>query len=390
MKQDKRFVSNQNNEETPEQERNQALAQNPVTLIASENCWMEQNAINQLNALRRLPGVLRVVGLPDLHAGRSPIGVAVETEGILYPHLLGNDIGCGMGLFRTGIQAKRFKQERFVTRLNHIRRLEDLPVKNPYPEESPIYDLGTIGGGNHFAEFQTVERIEDRTLLPDLGREWEEEVLLLIHSGSRGYGQRIAASFSEAAGVSPGIPTASDLGREYTRLHHDALLWAERNRLLVAEQLVEYLGFEGPVTRLLDCPHNFLEEREDGRVLHRKGAVSAENHLVVIPGSRGSLTYLAAPAVEEERLEFCLRSLSHGAGRKWARSLCKSRLRDKYDRDSIRRTGLKSQVVCHDTELLYQEAPEAYKNVEQVIGALEQHGLLRIVATLRPRITYKG
>lgn len=371
--------------------RDKQIDRNPVTLITAEGCWMEQNAINQLNALSKLPGVLRVVGLPDLHAGRSPIGVAVETEELIYPHLLGNDIGCGMGLFRTGIQPKRFKQERFVTRLNHIRRLEDLPAPNPYPEESPIYDLGTIGGGNHFAEFQTVERVEDQVLLADLGIEWEEdEILLLIHSGSRGYGQRIAEGFSEAAGVPLGISAGSDLGREYRRLHDDALLWAERNRLLVAEKLVEYLGFEGPVTQLLDCPHNFLEQNGDGRILHRKGAVSAENNLVVIPGSRGSLTYLAAPVKDRERLEFCLNSLSHGAGRKWARSLCKSRIRDKYDRDSIRRTGLKGQVVCHDTELLYQEAPEAYKNVEQVIGALEQHGLIRIVATLRPRITYKG
>ena len=83
-------------------------------------------------------------------------------------------------------------------------------------------------------------------------------------------------------------------------------------------------------------------------------------------------------------------SLSHGAGRKWARSLCRSRLRNKYDRDSIRETALKSRVVCHDTGLLYQEAPEAYKNVEQVVAALEEHRLAEVAATPRPLITYKG
>ena len=83
-------------------------------------------------------------------------------------------------------------------------------------------------------------------------------------------------------------------------------------------------------------------------------------------------------------------SLSHGAGRKWARSVCKSRIYDLYDRDSIRETKLKSRVVCHDTELLYQEAPEAYKNIETVIESLLAFGLIEVVATLRPILTYNA
>lgn len=350
-------------------------------IISNEKCWMEQTAITQLEKIAELPCVTRAVGLPDLHAGKSPIGIAVETEGIFYPHLIGNDIGCGMGLFQTGIGLRKFKQDRFVTRLNHIRALEDLPSENPYPEESPIFDLGTIGGGNHFAEFQTVEELFDREAFETLGIR-REDLLLLVHSGSRGYGQRILTEFLDYNGLA----AKSEKAQAYLRAHDDALLWAKRNRALVADKLVEWLDFGSGVNLIADCVHNFLEE-QNGRYLHRKGAVSAKKGLAVIPGSRGSLTYLVLPAQDTA---FSADSLSHGAGRKWARSICKSRIRDKYDRDTIRQTKLKSKVVCHDTELLYQEAPEAYKNIDQVIAALKQHGLIQVVASLRPLITFKG
>lgn len=352
-----------------------------VTIITNEKCWMEQTAIDQLGGVARLPGVTHAVGLPDLHAGKSPIGIAVETRGVLYPHLVGSDIGCGMGLFATGIPLRKYKQERFVTRLEHIRALEDLPTGDAYPEASPIPDLGTIGGGNHFAEFQALEEVFLPQETAALGLE-RDRLYLLIHSGSRGYGQRILNQFPGAAG----LPAGSGPAAAYLSAHADALLWARRNRALVAEKLVDYLGFGHTVLPLLDCFHNYVEER-DGAFLHRKGAVSALDGLVVLPGSRGSLTYLLRPAADTAG---SLHSLSHGAGRKWARSLCKSRIKDKYDRDSIRSTRLKSRVVCHDTELLFQEAPEAYKNIDQVVSALVEHGLAEVAATLRPLITYKG
>lgn len=136
----------------------------------------------------------------------------------------------------------------------------------------------------------------------------------------------------------------------------------------------------------MESCHNYLEQTEDGW-LHRKGSVSAKHGAVVIPGSRGSLTYVCVPGKDTG---ISLDSLSHGAGRKWARSVCKSRIDRKYDRNSIRSTKFKSQVVCHDTNLLFAEAPEAYKNVEQVIASLQEFGLIEVAATLRPLITYKG
>ena len=84
-------------------------------LISSGKNWMEQAAKDQLLAVSRLPGVVKAVGLPDLHPGRIPVGTAVLSRGVLYPHLLGNDIGCGMSLFDTGVKKKKFKQEKWVS-----------------------------------------------------------------------------------------------------------------------------------------------------------------------------------------------------------------------------------------------------------------------------------
>ena len=133
-----------------------------IKIITSEKNWLEQTAINQLNGLAALPGIVKVVGLPDLHAGKSPVGAVAVTERMIYPQLIGGDIGCGMGLYSTGIERRKFKLGRWVTKLNNIRELADIPAVNPYEEPSPIYDLGTIGGGNHFAEFQMVEKMYDQ------------------------------------------------------------------------------------------------------------------------------------------------------------------------------------------------------------------------------------
>ena len=350
-------------------------------LISNKNNWIEQAAKDQLMGVSRLPGVVRTVGLPDLHPGKSPVGIAVLSQGRFYPHLIGNDIGCGMSLFDTGVKLKKFKQDKWVSRLSYIRELRDIPSVNLYEEECPIQDLGTIGSGNHFAEFQCVDQIYDEELAGELGI-GKDRVLLLIHSGSRGYGQEILKRFYRPEGLEEGSGEAAS----YLAEHDRALLWADRNRAVTAAKLLDTVGVDAEARVILECCHNYLERTADGW-LHRKGSVSALRGAVVIPGSRGSRTYLCVPG---KNTEVSLHSLSHGAGRKWARSICKSRIDKKYDRDSIRTTEWKSRVVCHDTNLLFQEAPEAYKNVEQVIESLKEWGLIEVAAAFRPLITYKG
>jgi release factor H-coupled RctB family protein len=107
---------------------------------------------------------------------------------------------------------------------------------------------------------------------------------------------------------------------------------------------------------------------------------------VVIPGSRGAFSYLVLPRQPDERSAY---SLAHGAGRKWARSDSRGRLEKRYTAKQLTRTDLGSYVICEDKDLLYDEAPQAYKNITVVIDDLVREGLMDVVAVLRPLVTYK-
>jgi len=137
--------------------------------------------------------------------------------------------------------------------------------------------------------------------------------------------------------------------------------------------------------RKLDVFHNFVTPYE-GQWLHRKGAAPADKGPVVIPGSRGSLSYLVMPRNDNH---CALLSLAHGAGRKWKRTDAKARLSSRFKMDDLTRTELGGRVICEDKALIYEEAPQAYKNISQVILDLENFGLIDVVATFKPMITYK-
>lgn len=350
-------------------------------VIGNDKTWIESNAVAQLNGLLKLKYVERVVGLPDLHVGKGPIGAVAACRNIIYPHIIGSDIGCGMGMYKIGVKKRRFKKDRIVTKLKDINELNDIEIQEDYKEENPIKDLGSLGSGNHFAEFQVVDKLYNKEEFESLNIS-KDEVFLLIHSGSRAYGKEILDKYLNYNGVIPN----SEEGKAYIKEHNKAILLAERNRKIVAKKLVEHLGFSQNVEEVINCIHNYVEAKEDVYI-HRKGAVSSENGLVIIAGSRGSLTYIVRPT---DNKEISLYSLSHGAGRKWARSTCKGRIKQKYNRETIRETKLKGLVVCHDTELLYEEAPEAYKSITQVINCLVEFNLIEVVATMKPIITYKG
>ena len=141
---------------------------------------------------------------------------------------------------------------------------------------------------------------------------------------------------------------------------------------------------------MLDISHNHVQRHEwrgEPGFLHRKGATPADEGLVVIPGSRGDYSYLVRPAAERDE---ALHSLAHGAGRKWARSDCVGRLKPRFSLADLQQTRFDSAVVCADRELIYEEAPQAYKDVDGVIASLQEAGLLTLVARLRPLLTYRG
>jgi len=243
------------------------------------------------------------------------------------------------------------------------------------------HSLGTIGGGNHFAELQSVESVMDATACAAAGVTGDG-VYLCVHSGSRGFGEAIlwehVAQFR-----ADGVEVASEEGVRYLARHEHARGWATANRELIAERVVERLKTQA--TRVVDVCHNWVEARE-GLWVHRKGAAPSTEAMVVIPGSRGAFSYLVMPTGSGERSGF---SLAHGAGRKWSRSDCRGRLEKRFAAKDLVRTELGSHVICEDKELLYEEAPQAYKNITVVIEDLVQAGLIKVVAVLRPLVTYK-
>lgn len=362
-----------------------------VRLISSEKSWIEGEAVRQLHYTAGFAGMKLCVGLPDLHPGKGmPIGAAFFTEKMIYPTIVGSDIGCGIGLWQTSLERHKIKRDRWAKKLKILKGCGDGVREKAMHDFSlaagPFDDgLGSIGSGNHFAELQQVEKVLCESRLSALGVN-KKQLLLMVHSGSRGLGARIfndhAAKFG-GGGLSEGSPEA----QQYIVAHDSALQWAACNRSLVASQLSRALGSDS--IPLCDHVHNSLARISYGGksgFLHRKGAVASDNGIVAIPGSRGSYSYLVEPMGDQEDN---LHSLAHGAGRKWRRSNCKALLRNKKDLGSLTHTSLGSVVVCDDEELLYEEAPEAYKNIETVINDMEKEKMIRVIAILRPIITCK-
>jgi release factor H-coupled RctB family protein len=180
--------------------RMNTLMETNVRLFASANSWIEGEAVRQLYAAARLEGVRLAVGFPDLHAGEgSPVGAAFVTEGAVYPHLIGGDIGCGMALFKTDLVQRDLKLSRWANLrfdLEHPWEGEVGKVLAAAELESTEFNeaLGTIGGGNHFAELQKVEAVLDAAAFRPVGL-GKQQLVVLVHSGSRGLGESILRAY---------------------------------------------------------------------------------------------------------------------------------------------------------------------------------------------------
>jgi release factor H-coupled RctB family protein len=363
-----------------------------VRVIASPTSWIEGEAVRQLERTAALPGMKLAVGLPDLHAGKGhPIGAVLGTEGVIYPFLVGSDIGCGMALSSIDLPSRKLKRDRWTSKLDLEGPIDDRDLA-PLLAESDLFpgahdaSLGTIGGGNHFAELQALDEVLDPEGVAALGID-REKLLLLVHSGSRGLGESILRRHTEVHGDG-----SLDLGgaeaRHYLEQHDAAVRWAKLNRRLIGERFAEALGTT--IDPRIDLVHNAVVPgvgaEGEPLWLHRKGASPADQGVVVIPGSRGHMSYLVRPTNEGAASGF---SLAHGAGRKWTRSDARARLKPRFRPADLVRTALGSDVICDNRDLLYEEAPEAYKAIDRVVLDLVEHGLCQVLATLRPIITYK-
>ena len=393
-------------------------------LVISERNWLESAAVDQLLKTTELHGICCGVGMPDLHPGKGqPIGAAFMSEKFIYPHLVGSDIGCGMGLWKLDIAAKKVKLDKWEKKLVGLDELWDGDCHERLKQAGLECDvqyavhnekLGTIGGGNHFSELQQLHEVFDSDLLSPFGMD-KQSVVLLVHSGSRGLGQAILREHTDNYAGAP-LDVNSLEGKAYLAKHNYAQSWAVENRSLITERFIQALSVRAE--RVLDISHNtvlpmakasvsamkavafdggvaapLLEktvESNSSHWIHRKGASPTDKGIVMIPGSRGSLSYLVKPR-EEAREAIALGgfSLAHGAGRKWKRSDAKSRLEKRYSKDDLLKTRFGSRVICKNKGLVYEEAPQAYKDIDRVVADLVDAGMIDLIASFKPLITYK-
>jgi release factor H-coupled RctB family protein len=240
-----------------------------------------------------------------------------------------------------------------------------------------VEGLATVGRGNHFVELARIDSVLEEDHAQRLGLD-ESDLVLIVHSGSRGLGERILRAHTEAYGAAAAPDPAA-----YMAKHDEAVRWGSLNRRLLAARAAHALGAE-PAEPIVDQCHNLVEIRE-GVYLHRKGAAPGDGRDVLIAGTRGTHSYLVAAHAGPDANY----SVAHGAGRKMSRTDALRRGRDKHTVEELRRPPVGSIVVCGDRQLLFEEAPTAYKRIEQVIADLVTHDLATPVTTTVPLVTYK-
>ncbi|WP_433219712.1 RNA ligase RtcB family protein [Dactylosporangium sp. CS-047395] len=342
-----------------------------VSLFASPHSWIESDAVAQCHQVAALDGMEHVAGMPDLHPGKgAPIGAAMLSS-VLYPLLVGSDIGCGIAVFP--IALKKPVPEKLAARFPDL----DVPVAPEPGEDIPAGytdGLGTVGRGNHFVELARVQ-----TAFAERAGLRERDLVLIVHSGSRGLGERILREHTEVHGAGPAADPET-----YLKAHDEAVRWGSLNRRLLAERVALALGAE-PAEPIVDQCHNLVEVVDGSKYLHRKGAAPGDGKDVLIAGTRGTPSYVVATHAGREAGW----SVAHGAGRKMSRADALKRGKAKHTVEELRRTPVGSYVVCGDRQLLFEEAPTAYKRIEQVIADLVTHGLATPVAVTVPVVTYK-
>ena len=385
---------------------------------------LEDAARKQLVNVSQLPFIFKwVAAMPDVHWGiGATVGSVIPTKGAIIPAAVGVDIGCGMMASETDLSARDLPDHLHKIRsaieaaVPHGRtshggggdkgawqripertlnlwgeklkpRYESILDKHPKLDRGNHSNhLGTLGTGNHFIEVCLDE---------------SDKVWFMLHSGSRGVGNRMGTYFIELAkrdmGRLVGNLPDKDLayleeGTEHFRDYVEAVEWAQdfarTNRDLMMEQIIAAVQNSGEVRpftaqiQAINCHHNYVaRERHYGQdiLVTRKGAVRArEGDLGIIPGSMGARSFIVRGKGNPESFSSC----SHGAGRAMSRTEAKRRFTIE---DHKRMTA---GVECRKDARVIDETPAAYKSIDAVMHA--QNDLVDIVHTLRQVVCVKG
>lgn len=400
----------------------------PIKVWLKKQEELESSCEAQALNLANLPFAFRHVALmPDTHAGFGmPIGGVLATQEVVVPNAVGVDIGCGMGFIHTNIPVSLLKTVNTANGklVNQIigAIMREVPVgfahqRQPqecatldnfipdsfhvkFPEEllreieSGYYQLGTLGGGNHFIELQ-----EDES--GHLG--------VMLHSGSRNFGYKICNYYNKLAKSLSSewssqvraewdlafLPVDSEPGQAYIAWMNLALEFAEENRQLMMERVKniicncvkKYAGFSGININLeVNAHHNYaaLEEHFGKEVwVHRKGAIRVgEGELGIIPGAMGSYSYIVAGLGNPESFQSC----SHGAGRKMGRKEAERKFRSAEVLKDLEK--MKITLGTPNKGKIADECRLAYKDIDQVIE--DERDLVRPVMRLKTVAVVKG
>lgn len=385
-----------------------------IKVISTENkpikLWLQEiddAALEQAKNIANLPFAFRHVAImPDAHVGFGmPIGGVLATHEAVVPNAVGVDIGCGMCALRTELQSLHQADLKVI----HQRIKALIPVgfdhhetkqdENLMPEmdtgmkivrqeyESALYQVGTLGGGNHFVEIQQGS---------------DGHIWIMIHSGSRNIGYKVAEYYNQKA-IELNQKYYSAIKKEWqlaflpldTELYKNYMLemqfcvdFALANRKLMMERVkqafTERLGdieFDG----FINIAHNYARwEHHFGHnvIVHRKGATSSKaGETGIIPGSQGTKSYIVEGLGNPESFQSC----SHGAGRVLGRKEAQRQLSLKKEIENLDRLGI-LHSICDVKDL--DEAPSAYKDIDLVME--NQKDLVRILVELKPLAVLKG
>jgi len=381
----------------------------PLKVFSKENS-IEEQCIEQMKRVSSLPFLYHHTALmPDGHLGKgASIGSVIATKNVIIPHLIGSDIGCGLSAVKTSLT--KIDTETLKKIMGEIRKVvpvgfshqkekqnEDLiPTGNNIPEEGVVLkewnkvltQIGTLGGGNHFIEIQKGS---------------DGHIWIMIHSGSRNLGLKIANYYNQLAvklnekwhsSVPKSwelayLPIDSKEGQDYLGEMKYAVDFALANRKLMMDriQLVvrDQFNFEMGMESMINIAHNYasLENCFGENVwVHRKGATKATQGLTgIIPGSMGSKSYIVEGLGNPESFNSC----SHGAGRLMSRTKAKSELSLKEEIKILDDQGI-IHGIRNKGDL--DEAPSAYKDIKGVME--NQKDLVNIKVELSPLAVIKG